>query len=117
MKCIRFKEIFIWLLIINLLTFLMAMDISLADEGNIFLEVKSIPTNGASKWEFFTLGDDSYLIVANFHNDKTRNIDSKVYEWNGSAFVESQSIPTNGALGWEFFIIGIDSYLVVANFI
>jgi hypothetical protein len=74
-----------------------------------------IPTIGAMDWEFFTIGSDSYLAVANQHNDSTFNVDSKIYLWNGASFSETQSIPTNGAWDWEFFTIGSDSYLVVAN--
>ncbi len=80
-----------------------------------FQEEASIPTNGASDWQFFTIGGDSYLVVANVDNDSTYNIDSKIYRWNGTGFVEFQSIPTNGAADWEFFTIGSDSYLAVAN--
>jgi len=66
-------------------------------------------------WEFFTIGTDSYLAVANWHNDTTHNIDSKIYRWNGTSFVEFQSIPTSGTWGWESLTIGSDAYLVVAN--
>jgi uncharacterized protein YukE len=45
----------------------------------------------------------------------TRNIDSRIYQWNGSSFVQFQDIPTIGALDWEFFTIGSDHYLAVTN--
>jgi hypothetical protein len=36
-------------------------------------------TNGAAYWEFFTLGSNHYLAMANRRNDSTYNIDSKLY--------------------------------------
>ncbi len=84
--------------------------------GSKFVEFQTIVTNGAAyDWEFFTIGSDSYLAVANYRDDSTGKIDSKIYKWNGSKFVEFQSILTNGAYDWEFFTIGSDSYLAVAN--
>ena len=43
--------------------------------------------------------------VANYGNDATYNIDSKIYKWDGSVFVEFQSIATNGAIGFESFTL------------
>ncbi len=57
-----------------------------------------------------------YLALANRYDDSTRNIDSKIYKWNGTSFVEFQSIPTNGALGWESFVIDGEFHLAVANY-
>jgi len=45
----------------------------------------------------------------------THNIDSKLYQWDGTRFVPFQSIPTNGARSWEFFTIDTNHYLAVAN--
>ena len=81
-----------------------------------FIEFQPVLTNGATDWEFFTIGDNHYLVVANYYNGSSYNTDSKIYQWNGSNFVEFQSIPTNGAFGWEFFTIGDNHYLVVANY-
>jgi len=53
--------------------------------------------------------------VANNYNDSTRNIDSKIYKWDGTVFAEIQSIPTNGAYDWESFQINGETYLAVAN--
>jgi hypothetical protein len=80
-----------------------------------FHEFQSIPTNGADEWEFFTIGENHYLALANWQNDSTYNLDSKIYQWNGTSFSEFQSIPTNGARDWEFFTIGSQYYLAVAN--
>ena len=49
------------------------------DTGDIpvFAEYQSIPTNGARNWESFTIGGDTYLAVANYHDDSSNNIDSR----------------------------------------
>ncbi len=80
-----------------------------------FQELQSLPTNGAGDWEFFTIGTDHHLVIANDGNDVTPNIDSKLYQWDGTRFVQFQSLPTNAAYDWEFFTIGTDHYLAVAN--
>ena len=77
-------------------------------------EFQSIPTNGARDGEFFTIGSNHYLAMANQYNDSTYNVASKLYRWDAN-FVEFQSIATNGACDWEFFTIGSDHYLAVAN--
>ncbi|CAE7305217.1 Tspear, partial [Symbiodinium necroappetens] len=56
-----------------------------------------------------------YLAVANFYNDASHNIDSKIYQWDGSSFAEFQSLATHGAVDWESFVIDGTHYLVVAN--
>ncbi|OAD20758.1 EPTP domain protein, partial [Candidatus Thiomargarita nelsonii] len=71
-------------------------------QGFEFEEFQSIPTQGALDWEYFTIGSDHYLAVANHHNDSTYNINSTLYRWHGASFVEYQSIPTQGARDWEF---------------
>jgi uncharacterized protein len=85
--------------------------------GTQFVVFQSIPTNAALRWEFFTIGADSFLAVANYSTDFTTtfNIDSRIYRWDGTQFVEFQAIPTSGAHYWKFFAIGGDSFLAVAN--
>ncbi|MCB8950819.1 MAG: hypothetical protein H6650_02275 [Ardenticatenales bacterium] len=81
-----------------------------------FQEVQAISTNGAYDWEPFTIGSDAYLAVANYYNDATGNIDSRIYRQISGTFVEIQAIPTNEARDLESFTIGSDTYLAVANF-
>ena len=81
-----------------------------------FHQFQSIATSGAYDWEFFTIGSDHYLALANYYDGSTYNIDSKIYRWNNTHWVEFQSIATSGAFDWEFFTIGAAHYLVVANF-
>ena len=68
-----------------------------------FKEVQSILTAGAQDWEYFAIGSNHYLAVANGYNGSTNNIDSKIYKWDGATFAEFQSIPTNNAHHWEYF--------------
>src|SRR3990167_8376154 len=91
---------------------------------------QSIATNGAAKWESFTIGADPYLAVANSRNDSTRNVNSNIYKWTtasgcpasgglgdgttcGSVY---QAIATNGAVDIKPVIVGADTYLAVANY-
>ena len=77
---------------------------------------QTISTNGALDWEYFTIDNNHYLVVANQYNGSTYNIDSKIYKWNGNSFIEFQSIPTNGASYWEYFTIDNNHYLIVSNY-
>jgi len=81
-----------------------------------FQEFEAIPTNGTRSWKYFTIGTDHFLAVANGYNGSTHNLDSKLYQWNGTNFVEFQSIHTSSAFYWEFFTIGTDHFLAVANY-
>lgn len=80
-----------------------------------FHEYQSIATSAASDLEFFTLGDDTYLAVAQDGNDAASNIDSTLYKWDGGSLVEYQCIATRGARDWEFFTIAGEAYLALAN--
>ncbi|MCP3871490.1 MAG: hypothetical protein GY703_25975 [Gammaproteobacteria bacterium] len=74
-----------------------------------------ISTVGALDWEYFEIEGVPYLVVANYHDNSTYNVDSQVYRWDGNSFLLFQSIPTSGARDWESFVIGGNTYLVVAN--
>ena len=78
---------------------------------------QSIPTMGASDWEFFSIGGDSYLAVANHNNISTPAVNSQIFKYDtgSKAFVLFQSIPTIGATSWKFFTIRNQSYLAVSN--
>jgi hypothetical protein len=77
---------------------------------------QSVPTMGATMWEYFTMGGASYLAVANYQSSATNfSVNSEILRFDGSSFVLFQSIPTEGAIDWEFFNINDQSYLAVAN--
>jgi len=80
-----------------------------------FRQYQLVPTNGAVDVEFFTIGSNNYLALANSGDDSAHETDSMVYKWDGTCFADYQAIPTSGAADWEFFTIGGDYYLAVAN--
>ena len=83
--------------------------------SNSFLLFQSIPTVGATDWEFFTIDNQSYLAVANSNNGSSRTVNSFIYRFSGTQFVLFQTIPTLQASDWEFFTMGNGSYLALAN--
>jgi YVTN family beta-propeller protein len=80
-----------------------------------FVEFQSIRTASAIDWEFFEIGGEPYLALANVFDGTSQLCDSKIYKWNGTAFAEFQSVPTAAARDWEFFEMGGEPYLAVAN--
>ena len=89
--------------------------------AQLFQPFQTIATIGATAWKFFTIGNSSYLAVANHYNGSNYNVDSQIFKFNGTAFQPFQTIATHGAVDWEFFTINsnnnnnITSYLAVAN--
>ena len=95
-----------------------------AEYGSCGTPFQAINTSGAYGWKFFTVGNVSYLAVANAYNGTSFNINSKIYQWMqgsqcfgsgtacGSAF---QTIATNGATQMQTFTTGPDLYLIAAN--
>ncbi len=77
---------------------------------------QEITTSGALDFESFIIDGESYLAVANYHNDSSYNNVSKIYKWNGQEFIEIQSITTHAAADWESFEIDGVTYLAVANY-
>ena len=91
---------------------------------------QTINTSGAYGFKFFTIGNASYLAVANSYNGASFNINSKIYRWMtsgagcpagggfgdgttcGAAF---QAVPTNGATSVNTFVVGPTTYLLAAN--
>ncbi|TGO02509.1 hypothetical protein PN36_23810 [Candidatus Thiomargarita nelsonii] len=43
----------------------------------------------AYDWEYFTIGTDHYLAVANRNNDSTHNTNSKIYRYGRSKYEEA----------------------------
>lgn len=74
-----------------------------------------LPTVGVYDWEAFSIGNDYFLVSANYYNGYDQNLNSNIYRWDGYKFVEIQSIPTQGARDWEFFSFEGNAYLAVAN--
>ena len=51
-----------------------------ANSQQLVSSFQTLPTNGARNWESFTIGEDTYLAVANMRNNSTYNIDSRIYQ-------------------------------------
>jgi len=69
---------FLALTIVTLM-FLGASQVGYTQQLLEFQESQTIPTNGAEDWEYFTIGTEHYLVVANYPS----NQDSKIYRWDG----------------------------------
>jgi len=91
--------------------------ISLATLISKFTEIQSITTDGASDWESFTIGTDTYLVVSNLKNNSTYSINSVIYKWNTgtSQFDFFENIPTVGGSSFKFFSIDGSYYLASTN--
>ena len=81
-----------------------------ARSSNPFQSFQTIPTKGAQSWEHFVIGDDNFLVVANYYDGSKYDIDTVVYKYDATRssnpFQSIQTIPTQGARGWEHFMIG-----------
>lgn len=74
-------------------------------------------------WEFFRVGEDSYLIGTNqqpgynmeFGVSNT-NRDTIIYRWQGAEkFVPTHKIQTSPSADWEVLTDGRNTYLIYAN--
>ncbi|KAL1021958.1 hypothetical protein UPYG_G00020410 [Umbra pygmaea] len=84
--------------------------------SQMFLRFQDLRTYSAVDWEFFTVGDDSYLIVANSFDGESHSLNSIIYRWQGyEGFVPIHQLPTIGSSDWEFFTSGEESYLMYSS--
>uniref|UniRef100_A0A3B3S923 Thrombospondin-type laminin G domain and EAR repeats a n=1 Tax=Paramormyrops kingsleyae TaxID=1676925 RepID=A0A3B3S923_9TELE len=80
----------------------------------MFLRFQDIGTY-AVDWEFFTVGDEKFLVVANSFNGQFHSLNSVIY-WQGyEGFVPVHRLPTIGCKDWEFFKSTEDSYLIYSS--
>ena len=77
---------------------------------------QTLQTRGAFGLEYFSIADKHFLALANHYDGVTRQLDSAVYQWNGTRFVVFQKIPTKGTWDITFFNINRQNYLTVANY-
>ncbi|XP_076858244.1 thrombospondin-type laminin G domain and EAR repeat-containing protein [Brachyhypopomus gauderio] len=81
-----------------------------------FVKFQDITTSSALDWEFFTVGDDQFLVVANSYDGTSYSLNSVLYRWQGyEGFVPVHSLRTNGCRDWEFFRAAGSSYLVSSS--
>ncbi|XP_052344645.1 thrombospondin-type laminin G domain and EAR repeat-containing protein isoform X2 [Oncorhynchus keta] len=84
--------------------------------SQLFLRFQDIVTYSAVDWEFFTVGEESYLVVANSFDGESHSLNSIIYRWQGyEGFVPIHRLPTIGCSDWEFFTSGEDSYLIYSS--
>ncbi|KAM9694010.1 thrombospondin-type laminin G domain and EAR repeat-containing protein [Trichechus inunguis] len=81
-----------------------------------FVKFQDIPTCSALDWEFFSVGEDYFLVVANSFDGNTFSVNSIVYRWQGyEGFVAVHSFPTFGCRDWEAFNTTAGSYLMYSS--
>uniref|UniRef100_A0A8B9HJF7 Thrombospondin-type laminin G domain and EAR repeats b n=1 Tax=Astyanax mexicanus TaxID=7994 RepID=A0A8B9HJF7_ASTMX len=81
-----------------------------------FIKFQDITTSSALDWEFFTVGDDKFLVVANSYDGNSYSLNSVIYRWQGyERFVPVHTLSTNGCRDWEFFTSSDGSYLISSS--
>ncbi|XP_030643409.1 thrombospondin-type laminin G domain and EAR repeat-containing protein [Chanos chanos] len=81
-----------------------------------FIKFQDILTNSAVDWEFFTVGDEKFLVVANSYDGNSYSQNSVIYRWQGyEGFVPVHRLPTIGCRDWEFFNTTEGSYLIYSS--
>ncbi|XP_049726920.1 thrombospondin-type laminin G domain and EAR repeat-containing protein [Elephas maximus indicus] len=84
--------------------------------AQIFVKFQDIPTCSALDWEFFSVGEDYFLVVANSFDGNTFSVNSIIYRWQGyEGFVAVHSLPTFGCRDWEAFNTTAGSYLMYSS--
>ena len=102
----------------------------------LFRSLQSIPTFGATDWEYLEVNGNYYLVVANtvnvrrqtatptqapqvpsLHSDNDKDVHSVIYKLDISTiqFKPYQEISTANASDWETFTVGCDHFLIVSN--
>nr|XP_015825245.2 thrombospondin-type laminin G domain and EAR repeat-containing protein isoform X1 [Nothobranchius furzeri] len=84
--------------------------------GQLFVRFQDIVTHSAVDWEFFSLGEEHFLVVANSYNGESYSLNSILYRWQGyEGFVPVHWLPTIGCSDWEFFSSNGESYLIYSS--
>uniref|UniRef100_A0A3Q3LAA9 Thrombospondin type laminin G domain and EAR repeats n=1 Tax=Mastacembelus armatus TaxID=205130 RepID=A0A3Q3LAA9_9TELE len=84
--------------------------------GQLFVRFQDIITYSAVDWEFFSLGEEYFLVVANSFNGESYSLNSILYRWQGyEGFVPVHWLPTIGCSDWEFFSSKGESYLIYSS--
>ena len=85
--------------------------------SGLFEVVQEVATTGAYGWKAFAHNGVAHLAVANYYNDETRQIDSRIYRHatESGRFEVTQGVATLGAVDWEALSLNGVTYLAVAN--
>ncbi|CAH3175463.1 unnamed protein product, partial [Porites lobata] len=83
----------------------------------IFFLYQTLGTHGGIDMEYFKIGDQHYLAVANHRDGPSFRQNSVIYQWslNQEQFVVFQSIETFGARSFDFFEIRNEQFLAISN--
>ncbi|XP_069841332.1 thrombospondin-type laminin G domain and EAR repeat-containing protein [Dendropsophus ebraccatus] len=81
-----------------------------------FVKYQDILTYSAVDWEFFTVGEDYFLVVANSYDGNSFSVNSVIYRWQGyEGFVAVHYLPTYGCRDWEEFKTNNGSYIMYSS--
>ncbi|CAL8285424.1 unnamed protein product [Lota lota] len=84
--------------------------------ARLFVRFQDIVTYSAVDWEFFSLGKDYFLVVANSFDGDSYSLNSVLYRWQGyEGFVPVHWLSTIGCSDWEFFTSEEKSYLIYSS--
>uniref|UniRef100_A0A8C6TMB7 Thrombospondin-type laminin G domain and EAR repeats a n=1 Tax=Neogobius melanostomus TaxID=47308 RepID=A0A8C6TMB7_9GOBI len=84
--------------------------------ARMFVRFQDITTYSAVDWEFFSLGEEHFLVVANSFSGESYSLNSILYRWQGyEGFVPVHFLPTIGCSDWEFFTWKGESYLMYSS--
>ncbi|XP_069471944.1 thrombospondin-type laminin G domain and EAR repeat-containing protein isoform X2 [Ambystoma mexicanum] len=84
--------------------------------AQMFVKFQDILTFSAVDWEFFSVGGDSFLVVANSFDGASFLVNSVIYRWQGyEGFVAVHHLPTLGCRDWEAFNTSSGSYLFYSS--
>uniref|UniRef100_A0A3B3ZC54 Uncharacterized protein n=1 Tax=Periophthalmus magnuspinnatus TaxID=409849 RepID=A0A3B3ZC54_9GOBI len=84
--------------------------------SGMFVRFQDITTYSAVDWEFFSLGEEYFLVVANSFSGESYSLNSVLYRWQGyEGFVPVHFLPTIGCSDWEFFTWKGESYLMYSS--
>ncbi|KAJ8004417.1 hypothetical protein DPEC_G00135500 [Dallia pectoralis] len=81
-----------------------------------FIKFQDILTSSAVDWEFFSVGEDKFLVVANSLDGSSFSLNSVIYRWQGyEGFVPIHKLPTIGCTDWEYFNTTEGSFLIYSS--
>ncbi|XP_030431667.1 thrombospondin-type laminin G domain and EAR repeat-containing protein [Gopherus evgoodei] len=84
--------------------------------AQMFVKFQDLLTYSALDWEFFSVGEDYFLVVANSFDGFTFSVNSIIYRWQGyEGFVAVHRLPTFGCRDWEAFHTTAGSYLMYSS--
>jgi hypothetical protein len=83
-----------------------------------WVQDRVLPLSGGEDAEFFTLGEESYLVTAGVrsgHGPYRYNIDQVLYKWTGDSWTPIQTFAAFAAKQWHFFRVGRRAFLALAQ--